>query len=117
MTDAPEYLRAGEIARLSGVSVRTVRRWIAEGTLPSVKVRGVRLVSRKGFERVLLPAPPDWAAPEGEIEQEKAFRNIGKAHGENTSIFCMVGYPNVTVWHSMSLCDQGTRWRGHHERE
>lgn len=86
MTDAPEYLRAGEIARLSGVSVRTVRRWIAEGTLPSVKVRGVRLVSRKGFERVLLPAPPDWAAPEGEIEQEKAFRNIGKAHGENTSI-------------------------------
>ena len=30
MTDAPEYLRAGDIARLTGVSVRTVRRWIAE---------------------------------------------------------------------------------------
>jgi hypothetical protein len=33
MTDAPEYLRAGEIARLSGASVRTVRRWIADEIL------------------------------------------------------------------------------------
>ena len=48
MTDAPEYLRAGEIARLFGVSLRTVRRWIAEEALPSVKLGGARLVPRKG---------------------------------------------------------------------
>ena len=30
MTDVPEYLRAGDIARCAGVSVRTVRRWIAD---------------------------------------------------------------------------------------
>jgi excisionase family DNA binding protein len=59
MTNAPEYLRAGEIARLSGVSVRTVRRWIAEEILPSVKVRGARLVPRKDLERVLAPPTPD----------------------------------------------------------
>jgi excisionase family DNA binding protein len=53
MTDAPEYLRAGEIARLSGASVRTVRRWIADEILPSVKVRGMRLVPRKALERLL----------------------------------------------------------------
>jgi excisionase family DNA binding protein len=46
MTDAPKYLRAGEIARLFGVSLRTVRRWIAEEVLPSVKLGGVRLVGR-----------------------------------------------------------------------
>ena len=44
MTDARAYLRAGDIARLSGASVRTVRRWIADTLLPSVKVRGMRLV-------------------------------------------------------------------------
>ena len=30
MTDAPEYLRARDIARLTGVSIRTARRWIAK---------------------------------------------------------------------------------------
>jgi excisionase family DNA binding protein len=44
MTGGTEYLRAGDIARLMGVAVRTVRRWIAEEILPSVKVRGMRLV-------------------------------------------------------------------------
>ena len=68
MTDAPEYLRAGEIAGLAGVSVRTVRRWIAERTLPSVKLRGVRLVPRKGLEQLLSPAPWDWADPANEPE-------------------------------------------------
>jgi excisionase family DNA binding protein len=68
MTDAPEYLRAGDIARLSGASVRTVRRWIADEILPSVKVRGMRLVSRNAVERLLSPAPLEWAEPEVEIE-------------------------------------------------
>jgi excisionase family DNA binding protein len=71
MTDAPEYLRAGDIARLSGASVRTVRRWIADEILPSVKVRGMRLVPRKALERLLSPAPLDWAEPEREIQQEQ----------------------------------------------
>jgi excisionase family DNA binding protein len=68
MTDAPEYLRAGDIARLSGASVRTVRRRIADGILPSVKVGGLRLVSRKVLERVLSAAPLDWTDPEEETE-------------------------------------------------
>jgi excisionase family DNA binding protein len=60
MTDGSDFLRAGEIAHLAGVSVRSVRRWIAEEILPSVKVRGTRLVARKDLERVLFPAGPDW---------------------------------------------------------
>jgi excisionase family DNA binding protein len=59
MTDAPDYLRAGDIARLSGASVRTVRRWIADKILSSVKVRGMRLVPRKAVERLLSPPPLD----------------------------------------------------------
>jgi excisionase family DNA binding protein len=70
MTDAPEYLRAGEIAQLAGVSLRTVRRWIAEEVLPSVKLGGARLVPRKGLERLLSPTPWDWAEPAEEIEQK-----------------------------------------------
>jgi excisionase family DNA binding protein len=60
MTDARAYLRAGDIARLSGASVRTVRRWIADKILPSVKVRGIRLVPSKEVERLLSPAPGPW---------------------------------------------------------
>jgi excisionase family DNA binding protein len=68
MTDAPEFLRAGDIARLAGVSVRTVRRWIADEILPSVKVRGMRLVPGKDLERVLSPPTPDWDGLERENE-------------------------------------------------
>jgi excisionase family DNA binding protein len=68
MTDAPEYLRTGDIARPSGASVRTVRRRIADGILPSVKVGGLRLVPRKALDRLLSPAPLDWADPEEETE-------------------------------------------------
>lgn len=53
----PEYLRARYIARLTGTSLRTVRRWIADGTLPSTKVGGARLVAKADLDRVL--SPPD----------------------------------------------------------
>jgi excisionase family DNA binding protein len=60
MTDAPDFLRAGEIARLSGASVRTVRRWTAEEILPSVKVRGMRLVSRKDSNECFRRQRQNW---------------------------------------------------------
>ena len=69
MTAAREYLRAGEIARLCGVSVRTVRRWIAAETLPSVKVGGVRLAPRKAVQQMLAPARPDWSNDDLESEE------------------------------------------------
>ena len=53
MTDAAQYLRARGVARLVGVSERTVKRWIAEGTLPSVKIGGARLVAKSDLERLL----------------------------------------------------------------
>jgi excisionase family DNA binding protein len=48
-----EYLRAVEIARLTGMSVRTVRRWIADEIVPSTKLRGARLVAITDLERLL----------------------------------------------------------------
>ena len=56
MTTAQEYLRAGAIARLTGVSLRTARRWIANGTLVSAKVGGARLVAKSELERLLSPS-------------------------------------------------------------
>lgn len=70
MTAAREYLRAGEIARLSGVSVRTVRRWIANGTLPSVKVGGVRLVAREAVQKMLAPALANCSEDDPENEEQ-----------------------------------------------
>ena len=44
MSEPRKYVRAGELAQMLGVTVRTVRRWIASGAIPSDKVGGVRLV-------------------------------------------------------------------------
>jgi hypothetical protein len=57
MTDAPEYLRARDIALLTGASIRAARRWIAKEILASGKVGGARLVARSELERLLSPAP------------------------------------------------------------
>jgi excisionase family DNA binding protein len=56
MTNAPEYLRARDIAQLTGVSLRTVRRWIAGKIVVSVKIRGARLVAMSELERFLSPS-------------------------------------------------------------
>jgi helix-turn-helix protein len=57
MSAGQEYLRAPDMARLSGMSVRAVRRWIADGILHSTKAGGARLVARVDFERLLSPPP------------------------------------------------------------
>jgi excisionase family DNA binding protein len=57
MRHAPEYLRARDIARLTGVSLRTARRWIANQILASGKVGGARLVAKGELERLLSPSP------------------------------------------------------------
>jgi excisionase family DNA binding protein len=49
------YLRAPDIARELGVSVRTVRRWISSRTLPSVKIGGTRLVEEVDLLERLRP--------------------------------------------------------------
>jgi excisionase family DNA binding protein len=56
MTNASDYLRARDIAQLTGMSLRTARRWIATGILVSAKVGGARLVARSELERVLSPS-------------------------------------------------------------
>jgi excisionase family DNA binding protein len=55
MSADKEYLRATDIAQLTGMSVRTVRRWIAAEILPSTKLGGSRLVARADLAHVLAP--------------------------------------------------------------
>lgn len=57
MTTQRTYLRVREIADLVGVSERTIRRWLADGTLPSVKLSGTRLVARADLDRRLDGVP------------------------------------------------------------
>jgi excisionase family DNA binding protein len=47
------YLKARAVAELLGVSERTIRRWIAEGTLPSTRIGGSRLVAKADLERLI----------------------------------------------------------------
>jgi excisionase family DNA binding protein len=56
MTTGREYLRAGDIAQLTGVSLRTARRWIAKEILASRKLGGARLVAKRELERLLSPS-------------------------------------------------------------
>src|SRR5438093_1299420 len=56
MTSRAEYLRAADIARLIGISLRTVRRWIADEIIPSVKLGGSRLVARADLAAAVVPA-------------------------------------------------------------
>jgi excisionase family DNA binding protein len=58
MTRESEYLRARDIARVTGVSIRTARRWIAKRILVSGKIGGARLIAKSELERLLSP-PPD----------------------------------------------------------
>jgi len=53
MADGTEYLRAGDVARATGASIRTVRRWIKDKIIPSTKLGGARLVPRADLERLL----------------------------------------------------------------
>ena len=69
MTGQSEYLRARDIARLTGVSLRTARCWIAKRILASGKVGGARLVAKSELERLLLPAP-DEAVEDINVENE-----------------------------------------------
>ena len=64
---ARTFLRPRQIAELLGVTERTIRRWIADGTLPSVKLGGARLVARTTLER-RLGTPLD-LPEEGDDEQ------------------------------------------------
>ena len=69
MSGGNEYLRAHDIARLTGVTTRTARRWIAKGILASGKVGGARLVAKSELERLLSP-PPNLAGDTTEDEEE-----------------------------------------------
>jgi hypothetical protein len=69
MTDQGEYLRARDIARITGMSIRTARRWIAKRILASGKIGGARLVARSELERLLSP-PLDLNEPDTENGDE-----------------------------------------------
>jgi excisionase family DNA binding protein len=55
VTNAQEYLRARDIVQLTGVSLRTARRWIGDKILASRKVGGARLVAKAELSRLLSP--------------------------------------------------------------
>jgi excisionase family DNA binding protein len=69
MTDGTEYMRAADIAELTGVSLRTVRRWIAEKIIPSTKLGGARLVAKAELQR-LFSSPSEATDDGGEDSDE-----------------------------------------------
>ena len=68
MTERTEYLRAADVARLTGMSLRTVRRWIDDEIIPSTKLGGARLVPKAELERLL--SPPEVTGEDAEDDNE-----------------------------------------------
>jgi excisionase family DNA binding protein len=52
---AKEYLNIGEVAKLVGISKRTIYRLIQQGDLPRVKVRRRTIIRRIELEKLLTP--------------------------------------------------------------
>lgn len=69
MTIQPKYLRAAEIASLTGMSLRTIRRWIKDEVLSSTKIAGARLVAMADL-KVALSASHDVAQEASNEEEE-----------------------------------------------
>jgi excisionase family DNA binding protein len=69
MTDEVEYLRAADIARITGVSIRTARRWIANEVIPSTRLGGARLVAKADLERLLFSSPDPTEEVDGRTEE------------------------------------------------
>ena len=66
MNNDAEYLRATDVARITGVSLRTARRWIALRLVASTKLGGARLVGKRELERLL-----SWPEPDNEDGEQK----------------------------------------------
>jgi excisionase family DNA binding protein len=57
MTAQRKFLRAAEVAAITGLSVRSIRRWIKDEVLPSTKLGGSRLVAVTDLDYLLSPEP------------------------------------------------------------
>lgn len=55
-------LSVEDVAERLGCSIRTVRRWIADGSLDSVKVGGLRRVTAASLDRFIGVEATDWGA-------------------------------------------------------
>jgi excisionase family DNA binding protein len=66
MSGLRQYFRAVEIAELTGLALRTVRRRIADGTFPSTKLGGARLVAKADLEAAFSPAEVDYRHEQNE---------------------------------------------------
>lgn len=69
MNGGTEYLRARDIAALTGISIRTIRRWIADDIIPSTKLGGARLVAKAELGRLFAAASE--AADKGEEDTDE----------------------------------------------
>ena len=60
-------LTAADVAATAQVSVRTVRRWIAAGTLPSVRIGGARRITPRQLQAALGERVTPARTPKGDL--------------------------------------------------
>ncbi len=79
MTVERSHLRVREIVDLLGTSERTIRRWLTDGTLPSVKIGGTRLVARADLDRLLDGVRQGVGRQQQNTDESRDYMFIGKA--------------------------------------
>ncbi len=57
---AGQMLRVAEVAERLACSERTIRRRIADKTLPSVKIKGIRRIPEKALDQLIGDGDPTW---------------------------------------------------------
>jgi excisionase family DNA binding protein len=86
--DETRYLTAAEAAERLGISLRTVRRRIADGTLPAVRIGGAVRIPTWALEAPAAVAPTaarEAAAPYGTDESREAYvRRWNREHWPDT---------------------------------
>jgi excisionase family DNA binding protein len=103
MTTRPCFLRVASVAQQLNVSVRTVRRWIADGTVPSVKIGGARMVPIEALAQLTGGSNDGLFDDDDDDQKQHALQRTivfsGILTSNKCSIYDVVGFTNGTTCH------------------
>ena len=101
MKDGRKYLRATEIVALTGMSLRTVRRWIADEILPSANSAAPGSWQwqtwKPCFQHPPTRSKKSMMMKKNRTRNQSHYGLSGKHRSRTCSNYSVIAFPNVTV--------------------